>query len=73
MWMKGLLRRQNFETLYFFYTAQLSLDEDLDSGLGSGSGDWDEQDGDCELTCAGRQVRKKYLATAALLLQEVLL
>ena len=34
------------------YSAPLSLEDDLESGLGSGSGDWDEQDGDCELTCA---------------------
>ena len=51
MCMKSLLRKLDNE-IHSSYSAPLSLEDDLESGLGSGSGDWDEQDGDCELTCA---------------------
>ena len=51
MCIKSLLRKLDNE-IHSSYSAPLSLEDDLESGLGSGSGDWDEQDGDCELTCA---------------------
>ena len=51
MCIKSILRKLDNE-IHSSYSAPLSLEDDLESGLGSGSGDWDEQDRDCELTGA---------------------